>query len=342
MKHSVFFETLPWEHPSSHPVIIPYFLPFQGCPKRCVYCAQNLVTGVEKTEISFEKLWQSLAYRKFDVLPEFAFYGGTFTALDDARLEICLSFIHKAIAEKRIEKARCSTRPDFLSPSLLKRLWDAGFRTIELGIQSFHEKAITASKRGYSSEKAIEACEEVRAHGFDLGVQLMPGMPFVTHEIFLQDVACALRVNAKFLRFYPCLVLPHTELAVLWQRGEFVPWDLEQTVISLARAYLLAFQAHATVIRMGLPPEKDLFRQVLAGPLHPDLGSRVQGRALYEWVAMFLVKHQKKECLSISLPRHTQGYFWGHRRELAPLWKALGIDATKVHFEERKTILLGF
>ena len=43
----IFSSTVPWfvPRPQGH-ALIPLFLPFSGCPVRCVFCAQDVQTGL--------------------------------------------------------------------------------------------------------------------------------------------------------------------------------------------------------------------------------------------------------------------------------------------------------
>ena len=75
-------------HPEPQPRktrILPVFLPFLGCGKRCVYCAQDLQSGRERTTPAqaLATLEQELSRLAASHSPplELALYGGAFTAL---------------------------------------------------------------------------------------------------------------------------------------------------------------------------------------------------------------------------------------------------------------------
>lgn len=334
----------PWPPPARARAIVPVFLTFRGCPARCIFCAQDIQTGGnpqaagthgDAPDSILAKARLALDLRAARGLPpaELAFYGGTFTALPPAEREACLDFAATALARGRISAFRCSTRPDCLDRSILSRLRQAGCTVVELGVQSFADTALKAARRGYDGAKALRACALVRASGLRLGVQLLPGMPGVSPEIFLADVARALEAGADMLRFYPCLVLAGTGLASLWQAGNYTPWDMESTLDSLARGWLLAQAAHTPVIRMGLAPEASLAGAILAGPVHPALGARVMGRALLATVRNLAARAPGgRSPQRLEAPRACQGYFWGHANELRPAWAALGLDPDHVRY----------
>ena len=59
--------------------ILPIFIPFAGCPVKCVYCDQNQITGISSTVLGEDVARQIVrglengAYTPAEV----AFYGGT-------------------------------------------------------------------------------------------------------------------------------------------------------------------------------------------------------------------------------------------------------------------------
>lgn len=313
----IFSLTLPWFLPPAHVgALVPIFLPFRGCPVRCVFCAQDVQTGFVSAACPPESApgaasgaapapptAEAAPSPAFAPLPlaallhetrcnlerrhalglptaELAFYGGTFTAMPEADQAACLDLASLALARGWIRSFRCSTRPDCVTAPVLERLRAAGCGCVELGVQSFSDAALSASLRGYDGDTALRACALVRAAGLTLGVQLLPGMPGHAPADFLKDVPLALRAGAGMLRFYPCLVLEGTALARMWRQGAYSPWSLDVTLDLLAQGWLLAQAARVPVIRMGLAPEAALDGAVLAGPVDRSLGSRVMGRSL--------------------------------------------------------------
>lgn len=346
--------------------VVPVFLPFRGCPVRCVFCAQDVQTGLADAsplpgtasqaapqvstgiEQVLHEARHNLRQRHDTGQPpaELAFYGGTFTALPESELAACLEMAREALEQGWISTFRCSTRPDRVDTATLLRLRNAGCGVVELGVQSFDDSALAASRRGYTGATALAACAAVRAAGLKLGVQLLPGMPGHKPQHFTHDVPAALAAGAHMLRFYPCLVLEGTGLAAMWREGSYTPWPLETTLDALAQGWLAAMRAGVPVIRMGLAPEPGLAEAILAGPVDRELGGRVKGRALLLAVREALQAQNMRQKLlpecgfALRLPRAMQGFFWGAGGELRPAWAALGLRAVAFEEESMPQLLL--
>jgi len=329
----------PWPQTrAAHPVL-PVFLPFAGCPARCVFCAQDKQTGVEARGTdedvahALDALCGALedrAARQAEAV-EVAFFGGTFSAQPEKIQEACFARLRPWRERGLVATVRCSTRPDAVSAGQLARLKALGLGAVELGVQSFSGRALSEARRGYTSEQAVEACSLVREAGLGLGVQLMPGMPGVDASVFQADMAQALAVGAAFLRLYPCLVLEGTELARIWRAGAYAPWMLDQTVRELAWALLTAGKAGVPIIRMGLPLSGSFASHILAGPAHPALGAVVQAEALYHYICDHLAGRRVAD---LRPPRNCRGFFWGERGGMRERWAALGVHRGNVVWEE--------
>lgn len=344
------FIEISWPAKKNSVGIMPLFLPFAGCEARCVFCAQEAQTGVKRVsgekEIK-ERLGQcrkTLEYMREQKkpLPQLAFYGGTFTALPDKLWNMCLDFAESATRSKLIRDFRCSTRPDKLSYERLRQLAESGCVLIEIGAQSFDDKALESAKRGYRGAICEDACAMISECGMGTCVHLMPGLPGVDERVFLEDINIALKNGVKFMRFSPCLVLAGTHLAAMWRGGEYLPWNMEQALDALAKGYIRATRGGAVVTRVGLAPEDQLELAILAGPRHPSLGSRVKGRALLNVVASMLASLKKEgesaEKYKLFVPQFCRGEIWGWRGELELAWQKMCISRQNVLFHDKDII----
>ena len=319
--------------------VYPVFIPFSGCPMHCVYCAQDRQTGTDissglapilaETESSLSALPPCTKGRS----RELAFYGGTFTALPAGERRACLAMLDRLRDAGLVTHARCSTRPDALSPAIFSELKAHGIDLIELGIQSFDTAALASSRRGYDGGTALRACLMVQEAGFELGIQLLPGMPGSSPEVFIKDAELALDLHPSCLRFYPCLVPAGTVLARWLEEGRYSPWSLEETVSTLGRALARAWQEKVPVIRLSVAPEPAFDAAVLAGPRHPALGALIQAEALLVSVQNAAEKLDRTP-QALLLPRSCQGFMYGERASLKPRWEALGLGPKRIFFTD--------
>ena len=267
-------------------IIYPIFLPHAGCPYRCVYCNQDSVVdaGLEERNLLDSALSRLETYcrevRKSDRPGEIAFFGGTFTALPRDVLEPILYTASRHVESGLFTGIRFSTRPDCLGEDIVEFLADYAVGTVELGVQSMCDDVLKASGRGYSTLSVIESAQRVRAKKWNLGIQLMAGLPADSPERFFGSVRRAIAIRPDFVRIYPTLVLESTRLAESFRRGEYVSLSLDEAIEWILPAYDMLLREGIPVIRMGLHADPALEKPgvVLAGPYHPAFGYLVRCR----------------------------------------------------------------
>ena len=338
--------SLPSAHPPyrfGHPeperrtdAVFPVFLPFAGCPGRCLYCAQDAQTGQNPAPVAAllataEKEFAAQAHPP----EELAFYGGTFTALPEADLRLCLDFAGGLLRAGRIRRFRCSTRPDAVTPTLLERLKRAGCTLVELGVQSFSDTALAASGRGYDGALAARACRMVVEAGLDLVIQLMPGLPGRTPENMREDIATAAALRPICARIYPCVVFAGSPLARLWEAGRYAPLALDEAVELSAHACLVFWRSGTRVIRMGLADPERLRERVVAGPLHSAFGNLARIRALFLLVREEATRMRRglDTPLVLRVPRARQGEAFGPAGSSLAPYADIGISRVETHDE---------
>jgi histone acetyltransferase (RNA polymerase elongator complex component) len=304
--------------------VLPVFLPFAGCPQRCIFCDQTAQTGQapEALDALYDRLRTQLSDTAGAPAQELAFYGGTFTALPAPWPQRFMALAGRFLATGRLSRVRCSTRPDAVDFGQLAELKALGLSLVELGVQSFDDAALLASRRGYDGQTARRACGTVREAGLGLGIQLMPGLPGHTALAFQNDVALTAAFAPELARLYPCLVLAGTPLAEVWRAGAYAPWTLDATVDALGQALLTLWGAGVPAARIGLAEQAGL--DVLAGPRHPALGQQARGRALLRHVRQRLGALPEPAQI-LNLPHRLQGEALGQRNALAREYAALGL-----------------
>lgn len=306
------------------PLIIPVFIPNQGCPNVCIFCNQKRITGREnlpdrndvrkiiegikgdgslfnrqkRNKKKENRLLFSVSINKpvrNYFFKEIAFYGGSFTGLDLNYQEELLDEGRKAVDSGLIEGIRISTRPDYIDEKVLKTLKAYGVRTIELGVQSFSDKILESSKRGHNSSCIFSACEIIKEFGFNLGIQLMMGLPEDSDETLIDSAEKTIEINPDFVRIYPVLVLKGTELEQMYLKGEYKPLSMEET-IRLGRVIVKRFYRKGIpVIRFGLQQTDtiNLNDSVIAGPFHPSLRHIIDSEIAFEEMSSII----KDNCL---------------------------------------------
>ena len=323
--------------------LYPVFLPFAGCPFKCIYCSQEAQTGQQQTSLEqmAQKIHQDIStlFKKNLEPYSLGFFGGTFTALPAANQELFLETALKLKKAGAVSHVRCSTRPDCMDHRQIRLLKDYRTDMVELGIQSFDNLVLSLSKRGYDGKKALEASRRVKKSGLELGIQLMPGLPGSNTQSFAKDLQTTAWMQPAAVRLYPCLVLKGTVLARQWSREKYKPWPLNTTLAQVSNALLRMWLAGIPVIRTGLAPEGSLLPQIKAGPWHPALGAICRGRALGAYVAA-MASRLGAGPLQVHVPQRYISDFWGHKKENEKLYQRSGIFRENVDTWDHELFML--
>jgi len=255
-------------------LIIPVFIPFGGCPHRCVFCNQRDITGQSEMPTIKEvsgKITEYLSTWKGTGRREVAFYGGSFTGLPVNIQEEYLAAAKVFVDAGSIDALRISTRPDYIDAEVIRRLLCFRVETVELGVQSLNDEVLLLSARGHDRSSVELAVGLIKDAGISLGIQLMPGLPGDSSERFMQTVDSTVALAPEFVRIYPTLVIKDTELAGLHAAGRYIAWDLPDMVELLKKAVAVFESASIKIIRMGLHGSEELRQSLIDGPYHPDL-----------------------------------------------------------------------
>jgi len=263
-------------------LVIPVFIPHLGCPHQCVFCNQNHITDRSSGCGAREDIGQTIAVwlaRSPGRRPaQVAFYGGSFTCLPLANQRAMLRAVQPFLESGDVAEIRLSTRPDCIDAARCRLLQEHGVRVVELGIQSLTDSVLQLAKRGHTAAQARDAFRVLVAHGFEVGLQLMPGLPGETRRSFLRVVDEVIALQPSFVRLYPAVVIRDSELADMFARNEYRPLSVDGAMVLTARCCERLEEAGIRVVRMGLQPTDGLVDKVVSGPYHPAFGEMVRSR----------------------------------------------------------------
>ena len=273
-------------------LIIPIFVPHLGCPNDCVFCNQKKISGQMK-QITKEDVKKTVDYYldifgDQDAYKEIAFFGGSFTGIEEELQEELLQAAYEYIKNKKINSIRISTRPDYINKDILKRLKKYKVKTIELGVQSSNDYILKKAGRGHTFEDVKKASKLIRRHRFILGHQMMIGLPESSLNDELKTAKDLAKLKPKIMRIYPVLVIKDTELENEYKEGKYRPLNVNQAVEICKDVYYYFIKKKINVIRIGLQTTdmicnpKNGGSAVVAGPYHETFRQLVEDAMWYD------------------------------------------------------------
>jgi len=278
-----------------HHSIIPIFIPHKGCPNDCIFCNQKKITARQKAvtgedvKNTIETWLSTLEPRGVETI-EVAFFGGSFTGIPIEEQSAYLSIAKSYKDVGRIHKIHLSTRPDYINREILDNLKAYSVDTIELGVQSLDDEVLTKAGRGHDAAVVYESSQLIKDYGFELGIQLMIGLPGDTLEKCIYSAEETVKIGPSIARLYPTIVINDTELYNQYTRGQYTPLSQEEAVLRTKEMYKILDDSGINIIRVGLK-STDLINEngeINGGTYHPAFRQLVEGEIARERIESLL------------------------------------------------------
>jgi histone acetyltransferase (RNA polymerase elongator complex component) len=276
-------------NPKNDEIAVPFGL--------AMTCKDNVRVGISSS--SYEESREK----------QVAFYGGSFTAIHRDDQVRYLKEVQPFLASGLIDSIRISTRPDALDEETLSLLKEYRVKTVEVGVQSMIDEVLLLVHRGHCAADTVDAISRLKDKKFEVGLQLMIGLPGDTCDRFLQTLDRVIELKPDFLRIHPTLVLKGAPLEILWRDGKYSPLHLDQAVQWLKKGILRLENSSISVARIGLQPTQELERDFLAGPYHPAFRQLVDSAIFFDMATSLLQVSQK----------NGQALFFCHPKEISNL-----------------------
>jgi len=203
---------------------------------------ENRLSSLNKTGHSTNKIDVIVSGGTFSFYPhryQTDFTRGIFNALNGKKSR-SLEEAQKIneTAENRCIGLSFETRPDHITEKELIRLRWLGCTKIEIGVQSLNDKVLDLNKRGHGIAETKRALQLIRDAAYKVNCHMMPNLYGSTPEIDYEDMVELFRNPAyrpDWLKIYPTMVVPWSQLEGIWKKGLHVPYTDEDLVDLLVR-----------------------------------------------------------------------------------------------------------
>lgn len=319
---------------------IPIFIPELACPHQCLFCNQRSITDqisqptIEDVKNQISTYLNTIPQNNSSV--EVAFFGGSFTGIPISLLHSYLGAVQPFFSDSCLSGIRISTRPDYINIDILKILKSYGVKAIELGAQSMDNEVLLASSRGHTVEDVEKASLLINDFGFELGLQMMVGLPKDNKSKAIETAEKIINLKAKTTRIYPCLVIKDTALETLFRKGEYRAISIENAV-DISKILLQKFEnSGVKVLRVGLHQSEALIEgdSLVAGPFHKSFRELVES-SIWRDQLLEKLKNCSGESLKVFVGKgrinSASGYRASNRAELEKSF-------SKVRFFEDKSL----
>lgn len=140
---------------------------------------------------------------------------------------------YETILKKDIVGLSIATRPDCIKEDVYEYLEDINkrtFLTIELGLQSMHEKSLKFINRGHNLECFIKCVNELKKRNINVVVHIINGLPNETKQDMINTIKFLNKLNIDGIKIHMLNIIKDTPLADYYKKNPFHLLTLDEYV----------------------------------------------------------------------------------------------------------------
>lgn len=242
------------------------------CPNRdgtisnsgCIFCSdagsgeysgsvsQDLQTQFNNVLVMMSKKWKEGKYIVY-----FQSFSNTYGPIKKLR-----KIYNEALnLDPNIIGLSIGTRPDCFNNQvydLLEEINQKTYLTIELGLQSMHDRTLNLINRGHDLQTFEEAVNNLRKRKIDVVVHIINGLPFETENDMLQTIEYLNTLDIQGIKIHMLYILEDTPLEKYYKFHPFPILTLKEYV-EITVKQLAILNPKIIVHRItGDPPKDDL------------------------------------------------------------------------------------
>ena len=192
----------------------------------CIYCSKlgsgdfagnkekDLITQFNEVKEIMKKKWPDALYIGY-------FQANTNTY---AKTEVLKQKYEPILALDNVIGLNIATRPDAISDDCLDYLEELSKRTyltVELGLQTIHEKTTKLINRGHDLKCFTDMVKKLREKKINVVVHIINGLPYETKEMMLETVEYLNKLDIQGIKIHMLHIIKDTKLANLYNQERF-------------------------------------------------------------------------------------------------------------------------
>lgn len=236
-----------------------------SCPNKknsngCIFCSRlgsgdfaglptdDIITQFNKVKDNMLKKWPDAYYIAY-------FQANTNTY---APVSILKEKFEPVLKLPNVIGIDIATRPDCIDDECLKYLCDLNSRTnltVELGLQSMHEKTLKLINRGHDLKTFDDCVRRLKANHIRVVVHIINGLPYETKEMMIDTVKHLNTLNIDGLKIHMLYIIKDTDLYDLYLNKPF-PILTEKEYIDIVITQLEYLNPEIVIHRITGDPDR--------------------------------------------------------------------------------------
>ncbi len=229
----------------------------------CIYCSKSgsgdfagkqeepLLVQFEKISAKMKQKWE-----KAKLIAYFQARSNTY-----APVAVLKEKFEPLLAVPEVVGLAIATRPDTISEECLDYLDDLNkrtFLTVELGLQTIHEKTAKLIHRLSTLEEFEKAVASLRKRNISVVVHIINGLPYESKEEMIETVKYLNQLDIQGIKIHMLHILKDTPLANLYEKEHF-PVLTKEEYIDIVIQQLEELRPEIVIHRItGDPDPKEL------------------------------------------------------------------------------------
>jgi radical SAM superfamily enzyme YgiQ (UPF0313 family) len=211
----------------------------RGCPYKCSYCSQRILTGLTYRWHSTERIIENLdvLINKYK-MQNITFYDDIFSVNKRRVIDLCKGIVKSGLHKKCAFGVQ--TRADNVHEDILPAMKEANFQTIGMGMETGVERIAKEVNKDQTVQHHIDAVKLCKKYGLKVSLFMIFGFPGETKGDRDESYRVASETDVGFVKFNNLIPYPGTVIYDVAQKNgnlHILPgWRNFNSTLSITRS----------------------------------------------------------------------------------------------------------